>query len=44
MASVGLAGWGYEDVLPYFKKSDATGQGESEFTAVTDPFACPGPA
>ncbi len=27
----GLVGWGYEDVLPYFKKSECHWQGRSEF-------------
>lgn len=35
---MGLAGWGYDDVLPYFKKSEAHPDGESEFHGGTGPL------
>lgn len=35
---LGNQGWGYEDVLPYFKKSEDQERGESEFHGVGGPL------
>jgi choline dehydrogenase len=35
---LGLSGWGYEDVLPFFKRSEDNERGESEFHAVGGPL------
>jgi choline dehydrogenase len=35
---LGLDGWGYEDVLEYFKRSEDNERGESEFHAVGGPL------
>lgn len=37
-ASLGCDGWGYEDVLPYFKKAECNIRGESEFHGATGPL------
>ena len=35
----GATGWGYEDVLPYFKKSESNARGADAFHGVTGPLA-----
>jgi len=37
-ARAGLAGWSYEDVLPYFRKSEANWRGASRFHGTTGPL------
>jgi choline dehydrogenase len=37
-AALGLAGWGYEDVLPYFKRSEDNERGESYYHGVGGPL------
>ncbi len=40
----GLKGWGYDDVLPYFKRSEANWRGDSRFHGGTGPLrVSPGP-
>ena len=38
-AAGGASGWGYDDVLPYFKRSEDNERGESEFHGVGGPMA-----
>jgi choline dehydrogenase-like flavoprotein len=38
-ASSGCAGWSYDEVLPYFKRSEDNERGESEFHGVGGPLA-----
>ena len=40
---LGNTGWSYEDVLPYFKKSQDQGRGESEYHGVGGPLAVQDP-
>src|SRR5262245_51106891 len=35
----GMPGWGYGDVLPYFKRSEDNGRGASEYHGVGGPLA-----
>ena len=35
----GLKGWGYDDVLPYFKRSEASWRGDGQFHAASGPLA-----
>jgi choline dehydrogenase-like flavoprotein len=35
---VGADGWGYDDVLPYFKKAEANERGEDQFHGVGGPL------
>jgi choline dehydrogenase len=35
----GLAGWGYEDVLPYFRRSEANWRGEGPYHGADGPLA-----
>ena len=35
---MGLAGWGYDDVLPYFKRSEGSWRGKSEFHGADGPL------
>ena len=37
-SSLGCAGWAYEDVLPYFKKSENNSRGESAYHGVGGPL------
>jgi choline dehydrogenase len=37
-AAAGCAGWGYDEVLPYFKKSETHEDGESEFHGGSGPL------
>lgn len=37
-AAMGLAGWGYEDVLPYFRRSEANWRGDSRFHGGSGPI------
>jgi len=37
-ASLGNAGWSFEEVLPYFKKSEAEERGESQFHGANGPL------
>ena len=37
-AAIGLAGWGYEDVLPYFKRAEDNERGESDYHGVGGPL------
>jgi choline dehydrogenase len=37
-AAAGLAGWGYEDVLPYFKRSEDNERGESRYHGAGGPL------
>jgi choline dehydrogenase len=37
-ARLGLSGWSFADVLPYFRKSEASWRGENEFHGVSGPF------
>ncbi len=37
-ASLGNEGWGFRDVLPYFKKSERQGRGASEFHGASGPL------
>jgi choline dehydrogenase len=36
---VGLPGWGYEDVLPYFRRAETSWRGASRFHGVTGPLS-----
>ncbi len=38
-AEMGCAGWSYDEVLPYFKRSEDNERGESEFHGVGGPLA-----
>src|SRR5207245_2806960 len=38
-AAMGLAGWGYEDVLPYFKRGEDNERGEDAYHGVGGPLA-----
>src|SRR5436305_7586106 len=38
-AAAGHDGWGYDDVLPYFKRSEENGRGEDAFHGVGGPMA-----
>jgi choline dehydrogenase-like flavoprotein len=38
-AAMGLAGWGYEDVLPYFRRAEDNERGESYYHGVGGPLA-----
>ena len=38
-AANGAEGWGFDDVLPYFKRSEDNGRGEDAFHAVGGPLA-----
>jgi choline dehydrogenase-like flavoprotein len=37
-AAMGLPGWGFEDVLPYFRRSEDNERGESDYHAVGGPL------
>ena len=37
-AAMGLAGWGYEDVLPYFRRAEDNERGESYYHGVGGPL------
>lgn len=37
-AAMGCTGWSYEDVLPYFKKSEANERGENEYHGANGPL------
>jgi choline dehydrogenase len=37
-AAAGLAGWGYEDVLPYFRRAEDNERGESDYHGVGGPL------
>ena len=37
-AAEGLTGWGYNDVLPYFRKSESNWRGASQFHGATGPL------
>jgi len=37
-ARMGLPGWGFTDVLPYFRKSEGSWRGESEFHGASGPM------
>jgi choline dehydrogenase len=38
-AAMGLAGWGYEDVLPYFRRAEDNERGESYYHGVGGPLS-----
>jgi choline dehydrogenase-like flavoprotein len=38
-AALGLAGWGYEDVLPYFKRAEDNERGESHYHGAGGPLS-----
>src|SRR4051794_41713909 len=38
-AAMGLAGWGYEDVLPYFRRAEDNERGESSWHGVGGPLS-----
>ena len=38
-AALGLDGWGYEDVLPYFKRAEDNERGENRYHGVGGPLA-----
>ena len=38
-AAMGLSGWGYEDVLPYFKRAEDNERGQSYYHGVGGPLA-----
>ena len=38
-AALGLSGWGYDDVLPYFKRAEDNERGESRYHGVGGPLA-----
>ena len=38
-AAMGFAGWGYDDVLPYFKRAEDNERGASRYHGVGGPLA-----
>jgi choline dehydrogenase len=42
-AAMGLAGWGYEDVLPYFRRAEDNERGESYYHGVGGPLTVSDP-
>jgi choline dehydrogenase len=41
-AAMGFSGWGYEDVLPYFRRSEDNERGESYYHGVGGPLSASG--
>ncbi len=39
-AAAGNAGWGWSDVLPYFRRLESNSRGESEWHGASGPLAC----